>query len=210
MTDEADPAKLRGIVSQPNPGLTPLMLNHAAWVTHDVEATADFFTRIMGMELASTVYDDRVPCTGDEFPYFHIFFGMQDGSTTAFCEAIGLPDRAPVTHPAYDVFDHIALEATDAAEVERWAEWLRANDVDVIGPVDHKGLIYSIYFHDPNGLRMEITTPLDRAWNRHTEQGYADLEAWCGTKKEAISEGRDVGKALLALIRNKRKRYSLE
>ena len=30
--------------------LTPRMLNHLAYVTHDVAATADFYTRILGME----------------------------------------------------------------------------------------------------------------------------------------------------------------
>lgn len=210
MSDLKGPSDLTALTSSPNPGLTPVMLNHAAWVTHDVEATADFFTRVLGMELASTVYDDKVPSTGDEFPYFHIFFRMQDGSTIAFFEAIGLPERPDVTHPAYAIFDHIALEAKDSAEVEKWADWLRANDIDVVGPVDHKGLIYSIYFHDPNGLRMEITTPLDVEWNRHTEQGYADLKAWCATKKEAVRDGRDVGDALLELIRRKRQRYVLE
>ena len=67
----------------PNPGLTPMMLNHAAWVTPDAAATTDFYTRIMGMELASTVLDDSVPSTGDAIPYFHIFFRMGDGSTLA-------------------------------------------------------------------------------------------------------------------------------
>ncbi|MDX3911538.1 MAG: VOC family protein [Sphingobium sp.] len=190
-----------------NPGLTPLMLNHAAWVTHDVEATAEFYTRVMGMELASTVYDDKVPSTGDAFPYFHIFFRMQDGSTIAFFEAPGLPDRPAVAHPAYDIFDHIALQATDKEEVDRWYDWLRANDIDVVGPTDHKGLIYSIYFHDPNGLRLEITTPLDTEWNRHTEQGFADLKLWCDAKKKAQAEGRDVPEALVELIQQLRARY---
>ena len=190
-----------------NPGLTPIMLNHAAWVTHDVEATADFYTRIMGMELASTVYDDSVPSTGDAFPYFHIFFRMQDGSTIAFFEAPGLPGRAPSTHPAYAIFDHIALEARDRAEVLRWYEWLRSNDIEVVGPTDHKGLIYSIYFHDPNGLRLEITTPLDAQWNRHTVRGRADLKMWREAKKKAIAENRDVSQALVELIREQRKRY---
>jgi catechol 2,3-dioxygenase-like lactoylglutathione lyase family enzyme len=190
-----------------NPGLTPLMLNHAAWVTHDVEATANFYTKIMGMELASTVYDDTVPSTGDEFPYFHIFFRMRDGSTIAFFEAIGLPERPPVTHPAYAVFDHIALAAKDREEVDHWAAWLKQNDIEVIGPVDHKGLIYSIYFHDPNDLRLEITTPIDLNWNRHTAQGYADLHDWCEAKKRAIANGDDVGEALINLIREKRQRY---
>ncbi|MGE4323851.1 MAG: VOC family protein [Sphingobium sp.] len=197
-----------GGLSRPaNPGLTPIMLNHAAWVTHDVEATAEFYTRVMGMELASTVYDDRVPSTGDDIPYFHIFFRMQDGSTIAFFEAIGLPERLPPPHPAYDIFDHIALQARDRAEVDRWHGWLTENGVDVIGPTDHKGLIYSIYFHDPNGIRLEITTPLDAEWNRHTQQGYADLKMWCDAKKKAQAENADVGAALLAVIRAQRQRY---
>jgi catechol 2,3-dioxygenase-like lactoylglutathione lyase family enzyme len=190
-----------------NPGLTPLMLNHAAWVTHDVEATAEFYMRVMGMELASTVYDDSVPSTGDPFPYFHIFFRMADGSTIAFFEAPGLPDRPEVTHPAYAIFDHIALQAKDRAEVDRWHQWLLKNDVEVVGPTDHKGLIYSIYFHDPNGIRLEITTPLDADWNQHTVQGKADLENWCSVKKSALRNGRDVEKALVAFIREERKRY---
>ena len=188
-------------------GLTPLMLNHAAWVTHDVEATASFYTRVMGMELASTIYDDNVPSTGDAFPYFHIFFSMQDGSTIAFFEAPGLPVRPKSTHPAYDVFDHIALQARDREEVDRWAGWLRQNEVSLIGPTDHKGMIYSIYFHDPNGIRLEITAPLDPDWNKHTEQGYADLKMWCDAKKKAEAEGKDVATEMVTLIREQRKRY---
>jgi catechol 2,3-dioxygenase-like lactoylglutathione lyase family enzyme len=184
-----------------NPGLTPRMLNHAAWVTRDVAATTDFYTRIMGMELASTVFDDHVPSTGDDIPYFHIFFRMGDGSTLAFFEAPGVPPPAPSTHRAYEVFNHIALEAKDRAEVMRWHEWLRANDVDVIGPTDHKGLILSIYFHDPSGLRLEITTPLDEQWNRHTDKGYADLKLWLDCKAKAQAEGRDVPAALVEMIR---------
>lgn len=187
--------------------LTPRMLNHAAWVTHDVEATAKFYTEVMGMELASTVYDDKVPSTGDAFPYFHIFFRMQDGSTIAFFEAPGLPARPEPTHAAYDIFDHIALEARDRAEVDEWHQWLTSHGVEVVGPTDHKGLIYSIYFKDPNGLRLEITTPLDPQWNRHGEQGRADLDMWCGAKKKAEKEGVDVPAALVELIRDQRKRY---
>jgi catechol 2,3-dioxygenase-like lactoylglutathione lyase family enzyme len=180
------------------------MLNHVAWVTHDVAATAEFYTRIMGMELATTVLDDTVPSTGATFPYFHIFFRMQDGSTIAFFEAPGLPKRFAVTHPAYELFDHLALQARDIDEVVWWHEWLRANNVDVVGPTNHGGLIYSIYFHDPNGLRLEITTPLDTEWNQHTEQGRTDLKMWCDTKTKAALENRDVAAALVELIRQKR------
>ncbi|WP_454883077.1 VOC family protein [Sphingomonas oryzagri] len=187
------------------PKLTPLMLNHAAWVTHDVEATADFYTRVMGMELVSTVIDDTVPSTGDDFAYFHIFFKMLDGSTIAFFEAPGLPPRPEVTHPAYEVFDHIALQAKDREEVDRWAAWLRENGVSIVGPTDHNGLIYSIYFRDPNNIRLEITTPLDPDWNNHGDRAQVDLKGWCDTKKEAARSGQNVGAALVDYIRQQRK-----
>lgn len=183
-----------------NPGLTPLMLNHAAWVTHDVEATADFYMRIMGMELASTVLGTSIPSTGDDFPYFHIFFRMGDGSTIAFFEAPGLPERAKVSHPAYDVFDHIALEARNTAEVDRWHAWLTDNGIDVVGPTDHNGLIYSVYFRDPNGVRLEITTPTDAEWNRHTERGKEHLALWCNGKRAALDQGTDIPRAMIDLI----------
>src|SRR3954468_16955519 len=152
-------------------GLTPRMLNHAAYVTHDVAATADFYTRILGMELASTIFDDHVPSTGDDFPYFHIFFRMADGSTIAFFEVADLPPRATPSHPAYEVFDHMALQAKDAEELRRWRDWLAQNGVDVLGPIDHKGMLESIYFHDPNGIRLELTVPHDPQWNRAHRAG---------------------------------------
>ncbi|MCV0394932.1 MAG: VOC family protein [Rhizobiaceae bacterium] len=190
-----------------NPGLTPTMLNHAAWVTHDVEATHDFYTRIMGMDLASTVIDDKVPSTGDDFPYFHIFFKMKDGSTFAFFEAPGLPAPSKSTHPAYDIFNHIALEVSSREDVMKWYDWLTLNGLDVVGPTDHKGMILSIYFHDPNGVRLEITTPLDENWNNHTESAQRDFALWIGAKEKAKREGRDITQAMIELARETRERY---
>ena len=206
----AEPVTLTSAVPHTAPaplGLVPRMLNHAAYVTHDVAATADFYTRILGMELASTIIDDKVPSTGDEFPYFHIFFRMGDGSTIAFFECPGLPKAPQPSHPAYDIFNHFAMEVDTVEDVNRWKDWLVANGIDVLGPIDHKGMILSIYFHDPNGYRLELTTPIDPAWNRHSVQGCRDLDAWVSTKERAKSEGRDVTAALIDLIRSERKRY---
>jgi catechol 2,3-dioxygenase-like lactoylglutathione lyase family enzyme len=188
--------------------LTPRMLNHLAYVTHDVAATADFYTRILGMELASTIFDDHVPSTGEDFPYFHIFFRMADGSTIAFFECTDLPPPARSTHPAYDTFNHVALQVANQEELRRWYDWLKRCGVEVLGPVDHKAMIESIYFHDPNGIRLELTVPLDKEWNRHTKQGYEDLKLWIETKERAKREGRDPAKALIEMIRDTKKRYA--
>ena len=199
------PGALKGAIDR---GLTPRMLNHLAYVTHDVAATADFYTRVLGMELASTIFDDQVPSTGEHFPYFHIFFRMADGSTIAFFECTDLPPAAKSTHPAYDTFNHVALQAKNPEELRRWRDWLVECGVEVLGPIDHKGMIESIYFHDPNGIRLELTVPLDADWNRHTTQGYADLSLWVETKERAVREGRDPGQALLQMIRDAKKRYA--
>jgi len=186
-------------------GLQPTMLNHAAYVTHDAEATVRFYTKVMGMELASTILGDRIPSTGDAFPYFHLFFRMGDGSTMAFFESPGLPAAAQATHPAYDVFNHIAFQVDSVEEVKRWREWLGANGVDVIGPIEHEGLVLSIYFRDNNGYRLELTTPLDKDWNRHTDKAYRDLENWLGVKEKARREGKDVRGALIEFIRREQR-----
>ena len=71
----------------------PIRLNHLAYVTHDTAATVQFYTEVMQMPLVEAVMHARVPSTGDPFPYVHFFFRMQDGSTIAFFEAVGLPPR---------------------------------------------------------------------------------------------------------------------
>jgi catechol 2,3-dioxygenase-like lactoylglutathione lyase family enzyme len=178
---------------------SPKMLNHLAYVTHDVEATVKFYEQIMGMPMASTVIGDRVPSTGDPFPYFHIFFRMRDGSTIAFFEAPGLPPANPKGHPAYDIFDHLAFEVDNSETVDQWHWWLLSNGIDVVGPTDH-GIIYSIYFHDNNGIRLEITTPLVPDWNDRTDKAKRDLEGWLTAKREGAEKNQDATEALLKFI----------
>jgi hypothetical protein len=79
--------------------------------------------------------------------------------------------------------------------------------LEVVGPTDHKGLILSIYFHDPSGIRLELTTPLDKAWNRHGDQARADLALWEGWKAEARRTGQPVEQFMVERIKETRKRY---
>jgi catechol-2,3-dioxygenase len=151
--------------------------------------------------------DSRIPSTGDPFPHFHLFFMMKDGSTVAFFEAPGLPDAPEVSHPAYDLFNHFAMQVNSMDEVLEWREWLLQNGVEVVGPTDHKGAIYSIYFHDPNGIRLELTAPQKPDWNRHADKGRQALAEWGAVKKKAIEEGRDVKEALFALTEEVRTKY---
>ena len=177
----------------------PIRLNHLAYVTRDTAATVQFWTEVMRMPLIEAVMNERVPSTGDPFPYVHFFFRMQDGSTIAFFEAVGLPPRPEPTHPAYLVFDHLALEVGTPTEVDEWRDWLVAHSVDVIGPIDH-GIIYSVYFHDPNGIRLEITTPLAADWNDRPEVARDIVGAWLEAKREAMTSGRPTDEVLRRVI----------
>ena len=180
----------------------PAMLSHMAFITRDTAATADFYTRIMGMELVNAVLDDAIPSTGEPIPYFHSFFRMADGSTVAFFEAPELPPLAPPPHPAYDTFQHLAMQVATTDEVDRWHEWLGQHGVEVLGPVDHK-IIYSIYFHDPNGLRLEITSPTSPTWNDNAEPARASLADWQTVKERAAASGDDMVTVLAELTRER-------
>jgi glyoxylase I family protein len=158
-----------------------------------------FWTEVMQMPLVEAVMHERVPSTGDPFPYVHFFFRMQDGSTIAFFEAVGLPPRPEPTHPAYLVFDHLAMEVGTPAEVDAWRDRLVAHNVDIVGPVNH-GIIYSVYFHDPNGIRLEITTPLAADWNDRPGVARDIVGSWLEAKREAEVSGRPADEVLRQAI----------
>jgi catechol 2,3-dioxygenase-like lactoylglutathione lyase family enzyme len=185
----------------------PDMLSHVAYITHDTSATVDFYTRLLGMDFVAAVLDDAIPSTGDPVPYFHSFFRMNDGSTLAFFEAPELPPPAGITHPAYGVFQHLALQVASREVVDGWKAWLEANDIEVLGPVDHK-IIYSVYFHDPNGIRLEITAVLDPTWNDQNEQAQISLAEWEQVKAGARESGRDMVDVLADLTRQRSHRRS--
>ncbi len=170
----------------------PQMLHHTAYVTHDVTATCDFYTRVLRMKLVSSVIDDAIPSTGDPFPYIHIFFELADGSTIAFFESLDLPPLEPVSHPAYDIFNHLALNAGSVAAVHDWAKHLTAEGVEFIGPVEH-GIITSIYFRDPNNLRLELTADVIPEWKQHGTQAMQDVADWQVLKEQSRREGNHDG-----------------
>ena len=183
------------------------MLNHVAYITHDTQATVDFYTSILGMELVAAVMDDQIPSTGDPVPYFHSFFKMCDGSNLAFFEAPELPPQAGHTHPAYDIFQHIALDVDSRESVDEWHAWLVSNGIDVVGPVDHK-IIYSIYFYDPNGIRLELTCNIDPTWSDQHESAAESLREWQQVKATARTTGQDVSVVLAELTRQRSHRKS--
>jgi catechol 2,3-dioxygenase-like lactoylglutathione lyase family enzyme len=197
MSGESTEASARHRTAVATPTI-PRNLHHVAYITYDSEATADFYTRVMGMPMVNAVMDDHLPSTGDRTPYFHTFFRMGDGSTLAFFESPGLPPTPEVPTPAFKNFNHIALEVPSRADVDHWRDWLEFNDV-ATQVVDHH-IIYSVYFQDPNDVRLEITATFVSSWNDQAAVAQDALAEWARVKAAAKQAGEDPSDRLQSMI----------
>ena len=136
-------------------------LYHYAHPCRDAEETRHFYEDILGLPLVNCMVADRVPSTGEEWHYAHLFFEMGDGSYIAFFD-LGkneLPAPSPNTP---DWVQHFAIEANSVDDVLAMRRRLEEAGVKVTKLTDH-GFIKSIYFFDPNGLRLEVTARTEPA-----------------------------------------------
>jgi len=107
----------------------------------------------------------------------------------------GSPPPAKASHPAYDVFNHVALAAASREEIDAWHRRLVENGVETVGPVDH-GIIYSIYFHDPNGIRLELAM----VWTESTDEVVKSYVNGIPTKSGGTHEN-GFGSAIVKAVR---------
>ena len=172
-------------------------LHHFAWRCRDSEETRHFYEDLLGLPLTHVIKSDHVPSTGEYCPYVHIFFQMRDGSYIAFFD-LG-DDTAALPSPNTPAWvNHIALRVDSLDELEAAKARLEAAGVEVLGLTDHH-IIESIYFFDPNGIRLELTTPAvpQAEIDAHALHARADLDAWTVRKaqlqREAAAGGRGEG-----------------
>lgn len=153
-------------------------LNHIAWKCRDAEETRAFYEDVLGLPLAHVVRADSVPSTGEKCDYVHIFFQLGDGSFVAFFDlGDGKASAADPQTPGW--VNHLALEVGSRQELAAAKQRLLEAGVEVLGITDHHWL-QSIYFHDPNGIRLELSWRskgrdfLDRC----AAEAHATLDAW--------------------------------
>lgn len=158
-------------------------IHHVAYRCKDARETVEFYRDVLGMEFLTAFSEDQVPSTKEHDPYMHVFLDAGMGNVLAFFELSERPPmgRDPNT-PAWVqhiAFELASLEALQAAHVR-----LVESGLDVVGPTDH-GLFQSIYFHDPNGHRLELTvnTATPDMIERARSVAPLMLEEWSRTKK---------------------------
>jgi glyoxylase I family protein len=127
-----------------------------SFIAYDLEATHRFYTQVLLRPLVYAQTSDYLPGTNDYAPHIEVRYGLDDGST------INLivfdrepPDAARRLHP----LRHFAFDVKDVDTLHRWREHLLGCGLEVIGEIDH-GVVMSIYFHDPNEIRLELCTSL--------------------------------------------------
>ena len=142
-------------------------IHHVAYRCKDAKETVDWYCRVLGMAFTTAFAEDHVPSTGAYDPYMHVFLNAGGGNVLAFFELPTQPDmgRDPNT-PAW--VQHIAFEVSSLHALIAAKGHIESQGIDVIGPTFH-GIFRSIYFFDPNGLRLE------RACNICTPDQYEEL-----------------------------------
>ena len=152
-------------------------LHHNAYRCRDSAETRAFYEDFLGLPLAHAL-EIRVTRTGRKTRVLHTFFQMDDGSFLAFFDDPGTPFEFKEQRD-FDL--HIALSVAPE-HLEEMARKGRAEGREVRGPIDH-GFIRSIYFRDPNGYVIELTTPTGRHGEPIDPQ--ALLAGWTAEKARA-------------------------
>jgi catechol 2,3-dioxygenase-like lactoylglutathione lyase family enzyme len=152
-----------------------LGLHHNAYRCRDSEETRQFYVDFLGLRLAQTL-EIRETKTGRQTQVLHTFYEMADGSFLAFFE---VPDMKFNFKRQKDFDLHIALEV-EPKTLRRLLQKGQAAGIETRGVSDH-GFLQSIYFRDPNGYVIELTTKQadhDTATDPRRNRARATLNAW--------------------------------
>jgi glyoxylase I family protein len=179
MTETIPFISRRAVAPKPGNGFPEVhRLHHFAYKCRNARETVAFYEGILGLPLASVVSHDYVPSTGEFQPYCHIFFEMADGSYIAFFDIFdGKLHKPDPDTPTW--VNHLALQVDSHEALLIAKQKLQANGVDVLGPTIH-GTFDSIYFFDPNGIRLEL------AWDKADTEVFVKSARTAHEKFEAV------------------------
>ena len=147
-----------------------LRFDHLAVPVYDAAATYHFYSDVLQLPLVDAL-------TGDDWggrPWLMMFFGTGGAQLIALCALRGASRPASDELPA-DV-RHYAFSVATRAQQEEWIGRLRRNGV-AYTEEDH-GRQHSIYFSDPNGILLEVTTPPSATTPRTDPRAAQRVRRW--------------------------------
>jgi glyoxylase I family protein len=185
MADTPAPVPIRG-------------LHHYAYRCKDAEETRQFYEDVLGLPLFHIIQSDYVPSTGEYCPYTHIFFRMTDGSCIAFFD-LGDDVGCEPSPNTPEWVNHIAFRVDSVEALGQIKARLEASGVEVVGVTDHH-IFKSIYFFDPNGIRVELSAQLasEQQMQQESKTAHTRLAEWNRRKAEWRRErARGAGEPIL-------------
>jgi catechol 2,3-dioxygenase-like lactoylglutathione lyase family enzyme len=179
----------RSIRENPDLKKQPLSrgVHHLALNTDDMKMTLDFYTRVLAMPLVHALKVPPGLGTGPANrgnPPFenlrHYFMDAGGDSLLAFFE---MPKGAKPRgdRDAIGGMQHVSFAVTE----ERFSQVkgnLEKAKIPYLGPINVGVETYSIYFYDPNGIRLEFS--------HQKESDPQVVKRWTQTKSEALEELR--------------------
>jgi len=160
-------------------------LHHHAFRCRSAEETRAFYEGLLGFPLVAACIEPIDPLTNEAKPYMHLYFELGDGSALAFFD---YPSHfKPEDFPEVDQFGHhIAMEVEGGlATIDAYKKKLLDAGVDIF-EIDH-GYCRSLYFYDPNGMRVELATNVsvtERFFADKYQSVNADMEKWKALREE--------------------------
>lgn len=114
-------------------------MHHIALFVKNFDACANFYTNILGMKTMWQPDADNLYLTS----------GNDNLALHRAAE-----DFSPAKHQH---LDHMGFFLTEKEEVDRWHEYLKANQVDIkAAPKDHRDGTRSLYCADPDGNVIQL------------------------------------------------------
>ena len=124
------------------PGSTARGVHHLALLCSDVERTIHFYQDLLGFPLVE-LFENR-----DYEGSTHLFFDLGHDNTLAFFDFPGL-DLGPYKE-VLGGFHHLAISVNQA-------QWVAAKErLELAGIPTHIESEISLYFSDPDGVRLEL------------------------------------------------------
>jgi len=170
-------------------GAPPMLrgVNHLALTTEDMKATADFYSDVLGLPLIHAMKVPPGVGVGSKNrgnpPYEcirHYFWDMGGDSLLAFFE-IPKGTKGKSDRDAVGGMQHLAF-AIGARNFEIMVKRLKDHGVEVDGPTEIVDNVYSAYFYDPNGIRLEFCCKPSQGDEQRI------IDTWLQSRKAAAEE----------------------
>lgn len=148
-----------------------LGIDHIAIPAADARASYSFYHDVLGLPLVDAM-------SGDDWggkPWLMMLFRLRDGRQLALCALQGLKPAERAGEEPEDL-RHFAFAVDSPREQLEWKDKLRRHGIP-FEEEDH-GRQHSLYFKDPNGVVLEITTPPTPGIGEVNAQAQDVVSAW--------------------------------